>query len=293
MAKSATLEKIISALQSTRAPANISWELRRAGMEAMQQRLTIPDDVTCEPADANGVAVEWIRAAGASDDRIVFYLHGGGYTIGSITTHRFLMQAIGRASNATVLGVDYRLAPEDPFPAALDDSIVAWHWLLDQGVDPLQCVIAGDSAGGGLTLATLLRLRDENGKLPAAGVCLSPWTNLDDALRAQTRNNDPMVQSEGLRAMAQAYMGEQDPKDPFISPAFADPAGLPPLLIQVGTAEHLLQDSVDFDAKARAAGVDVTLEEWEDMIHVFQFFPALEEANQAIAKIGRFVQSRT
>jgi acetyl esterase/lipase len=294
MADSPELQRIIHAMQSRPEPEGMTWAQRRARMETMQAALTLPDDVTTEPADADGVPVEWVRTAEASPDRLIFYLHGGGYTIGSIATHRFLMQALSRAAGATVLGVDYRLAPEDPFPAAVDDSIRAWGWLQGQDADPSSCVIAGDSAGGGLTLATLLRLRDGEGPIPAAAVCLSPWTDLAAAVGAQeTKHGDPMVKSRELRKMAAAYLNEADPQDPLASPILADLSGLPPLLIQVGTAEHLLDDSTVFAERAEAAGVDVTLEKWEDMIHVFQFFPSLIESRQAIERIGEFVQRHT
>ena len=294
MTKNPQLDKIIAALQSIPAPAGLSWEQRRANMEAMQAGLRIPSDVECEPADADGVAVEWIHTPGASPERVLFYLHGGGYTIGSIRTHRFLMQNLGRASGSTVLGVDYRLAPEHPFPAAVDDAVTAWKWLLAQGVEARRCVIGGDSAGGGLTLATLLRLRDRGGSLPAAAVCLSPWTDLASAVGArETKHGDPMVTSDALDKMARAYLGDTDPQDPLASPVFADLAGLPPLLIQVGTGEHLLEDSTVLAERAVDAGVDTTLEKWDDMIHVFQFFPSLPQSSQAIETIGEFVRKHT
>ena len=294
MATSPALDAILAALRSRPIPSDVTWTQRRAGMEAMQAGLAIPDDVDCEPVDADGVPAEWVRVAGADENRVLFYLHGGGYTIGSLNTHRFLMQNLSRASGISVLGVDYRLAPEHPYPAAVDDSITAWQWMLSQGIDAGACVIGGDSAGGGLTLATLLRLRDSEASLPAAGVCLSPWTDLASSVIAtETKNDDPMVTDEGLRTMAAAYVGDGDATDPLISPILADLAGLPPLLIQVGTAEHLLEDSTVFTERARAAGVEVSIEEWEDMIHVFQFFPSLAEAQQAIGKIGEFVNKHT
>ena len=294
MATSPALNVIIEALRSREAPPDITFEQRRAGMEATQAVLRIPDDVVCEPADADGVAVEFVRTPGVDDDRVLFYLHGGGYAIGSLDTHRYLLQKLSRSTGATVLGVDYRLAPESPFPAALDDSMTAWKWLLDRGIDPQRCAIGGDSAGGGLTLATLLRIRDEGGSLPATAVCLSPWTDLESAIAAtETKNGDPMVTNSALRQMADAYIGDGDASNPLISPILAHLAGLPPLLIQVGTNEHLLEDSTGFAERARAAGVDVTLEEWEDMIHVFQFFPSLKESGQAIDRIGEFVRQHT
>ncbi len=295
MASSPALERILAAFSTTRpAAADVTVETMRADMEAMQAGLRVPDDVETEPADADGVPVEWIRTPGASNERAIFYLHGGGYVMGSINTHRYLMQSIGRAAGATVLAVDYRLAPEHPFPAAVDDAITAWNWLQAQGFEASRAIIGGDSAGGGLTLAMLLRLRDESGNLPAAAVCLSPWTDLASAIDSvETKNNDPLVSSNGLRGMSRAYVGEANAEHPLISPILADLAGLPPLLIQVGTAEHLRDDSTVFAQRAEEAGVDVTLEEWEDMIHVFQAFPMLAESGQAIAKIGQFAKLHT
>ena len=176
MTMSATLEKIISALQSTRVPANISWKLRRAGMEAMQQRLTIPDDVTCEPADANGVAVEWIRAAGVKDDRIVFYLHGGGWVVCDLDTHDAVARRLALASGAKVVSIDYRLAPENKFPLPLDDCVAATRWIAANGgawgIDTDRLAIAGDSAGGNLALCTCIKLRDGGEDLLRAGVLI-------------------------------------------------------------------------------------------------------------------------
>ena len=294
MATSPALTTIIEALRSRPAPPDITFEQRRADMEAMQAALTIPDDVVCEPADADGVPLEFVRTPGVDGDRVLFYLHGGGYAIGSLDTHRYLLQELARSTRATVLGVEYRLAPENPFPAAVDDSITAWRWLLRRGIDPQRCAMGGDSAGGGLTLATLLKIRHEGGSLPAAAVCLSPWTDLASAIEAtETKNDDPLVTDSALRQMANAYIGDGDASNPLISPILADLADLPPLLIQVGTKEHLLDDATGFAERARAAGVDVSLEEWEDMIHVFQFFPSLRESGQAIERIGEFVRAHT
>jgi acetyl esterase/lipase len=226
---------------------------------------------------------------------VVLYLHGGGYVIGSIKTHRDLMGRISRAAQARVLGLDYRLAPEHPFPAAVDDSLSAYRWLLDNGTKPARIAVAGDSAGGGLTVATLVAIRDAKLPLPAAGVCLSPWVDMEGIgetmkTRAQA---DPVVQRDGLLGMASAYLQGKDPRSPLAAPLYADLKGLPPLLIQVGDAETLLDDSNRLADRARAAGVNVKLEVWPEMIHVWQLFASfLPEGQQAVEGIGSFIRSR-
>jgi epsilon-lactone hydrolase len=271
-------------------------EQLRAGMESMAGMFTVPADVTCERVDAGGVPAEWIVAPEARRARVILYLHGGGYVMGSIKTHRALAVDLSRAAAARVLLIDYRLAPEHPFPAAVDDATAAYRWLLAHGVQPARLAIAGDSAGGGLTVATLVALRDAGTAMPAAGVCLSPWVDLEGIGESMTSKAavDPMVQRDGLKRMASFYLGGHDPRTPLAAPLYADLSGLPPLLIQVGTAETLRDDSTRLAERARKAGVAVELEEWEDMIHVFQAFAMLlPEGRQAIEKIGAFVRERT
>lgn len=295
MAKSDALERVVKALAARPSRQDLTWAQRRAGMEAMQNVLWLPDDVSCEPDMAGRVPVEWIATPEVEPARVVFYLHGGGYALGSINTHRHMMQRIARATEARVLGVDYRLAPEDPFPAAVEDSVTAWKWLLEQGVEASRCTIAGDSAGGGLTVATLLQLRDQGLAMPSAAVALSPWVDLSGSGESVQikAGEDPMVAAEALQLMSQAYLDGADPKTELASPLFADLAGLPPFLIQVGTAEILLSDSTRLAEKLEAAAVAVALEEWEDMIHVFQSFPMLAESGQAIERIGDFVRGQS
>jgi epsilon-lactone hydrolase len=295
MAKSEGLQQLIDALRSRPIPMDVSWPDRRKAMEEWQAALKLPPDVKTQPVSASGVRAEWIWRPDSDTDRAILYLHGGGYAMGSIATHRYLMQAIGKASGARVLGIDYRLAPENPFPAAVEDSVAAWRWLLAQGLDPQRCAIGGDSAGGGLTLATLVALRDRGIPLPSAAALLSPWTDLaGTGASVKTKAaEDPMVTEAGLKMMADAYLGSADARDPLASPLYAKLSGLPPLLIQVGSAEILLDDATRVAERARAAGVEVVLESWEDMVHVFQAFPMLAEAGQAIGKIGEFVRKRT
>jgi acetyl esterase/lipase len=226
----------------------------------------------------------------------MLYLHGGGYVVGSIATHRGLAGRLSQAAAARVLLVDYRLAPEHPFPAAVDDAASAYRWLLAQGIESARLVIAGDSAGGGLTIATLVALRDAGVPLPAAAVCLSPWVDLEGSGDSVTTKAaaDPLVQKDMLLQLGAWYLAGADPRTPLAAPLYADLRRLPPLLIQVGTAEILLDDATRLAEKATAAGVKVTLESWEDMIHVWQLFaPMLPEGQQAIERIGVFVQQHT
>jgi phosphinothricin tripeptide acetyl hydrolase len=227
---------------------------------------------------------------------VVLYLHGGGYVIGSPRSHRHLAAAIAGAAAARALLLDYRLAPEHPYPAALEDATAAYRWLLAQGIAPGRVVIAGDSAGGGLTVATLLALREAGVPLPAAGVCISPWVDLTcgGSSYVSKADADPIVQRAGVEQMARAYLGSTAPREPLASPLFADLRGLPPLLIHVGSEEVLLDDSVQLAERARAAGVDTTLEVYERMIHVWHWFlPMLDEAQTAVEAIGRFARRHT
>nr|7AT2_A Chain A, EstD11 S144A [uncultured bacterium]7AT2_B Chain B, EstD11 S144A [uncultured bacterium]7ATD_A Chain A, EstD11 S144A [uncultured bacterium]7ATD_B Chain B, EstD11 S144A [uncultured bacterium] len=290
---SEALTMIVNLLRSQRPLQEPTVEQMRAGLEAMAQMSPLPADVELTTVDAGGVPGAWVRVPESDPDRVVLYLHGGGYVIGSIRTHRDLAQRIARAARCRVLLIDYRLAPEHPHPAAVEDSTRAYRWLLETGSDPKRMAIAGDAAGGGLTVATLVALRDAGVPLPAAAVCLSPWVDLEGIGESMTTKAavDPMVQREPLLRMASMYLAGQDPRTPLAAPLYADLRGLPPLLIQVGTAETLLDDSVRLAERARAAGVQVTLEPWEDMIHVWQAFAAmLPEGQQAIERIGEFLR---
>jgi acetyl esterase/lipase len=252
-------------------------------------------DVRVEKADAGGVPAEWLTPPEADPSRVLYWLHGGGYCIGSVNTHRGVVSAIARAAGMRALVPDYRLAPEHPFPAALDDAVAAYRWILEQGVAPERTVIGGDSAGGGLTVAALVALRDAGAPLPAAAVLVSPWTDLEcaGASIAEKAEVDPMLTREVLLRMAEAYCGGHDPRSPLISPLHADLSSLPPMLIQVGTWEILLDDSLRLAERAKAAGVDVTLETWEEMIHVWHFFAAsVPESREAIEAVGRWLRRR-
>lgn len=268
---------------------------RRAQYERAEKVFPTPPDVKVEHVSAPAAPAEWLRPPAAEPGRVVLYLHGGGYVIGSPRSHRHLAAAIAGAAGASALLLDYRLAPEHPFPAAVEDATAAYRWLLEQAIAPGRIVIAGDSAGGGLTVATLLALREARVPLPAAGVCISPWVDLtcSGASYGTKADVDPIVRRAGVEEMAQAYLGPTLPRTPLASPLFADLRGLPPLLIHVGSDEVLLDDAVQLAARARAAGVETTLEVYERMIHVWHWFlPMLDEAQTAVEAIGRFVRSR-
>jgi acetyl esterase/lipase len=249
--------------------------------------------VACESISADGVDGEWISPADAPDGKAILYLHGGGFRIGSVASHRDLISQIALASGCRVLAINYRLAPEHRYPAALDDVLAGYRWMLGRGLKPDNIAFAGDSAGGNLVLAAMLALRERALPLPVAGVLMSPWTDLaaTGASYVTRAEVDPIHQRPMILALAKNYLGGQgDPCDLLVSPLYADLAGLPPLLIQVGDRETVLDDSVMFADKARAAGVDVSLEVWDGMIHVFQMFGAeLPEAHQAIASIAGFL----
>lgn len=290
------LDGLLQMLKAQPALPSPTVEQQRAGFEQIAGLFPLDADIRCEPVTANGVKSEWVSAPDADAGRAILYLHGGGYVIGSINTHRSLAARLSRAAKARVLVIDYRLAPEHPHPAAVDDALAAYRWLLAQGLAPARIAVAGDSAGGGLTAATLVAIRDAKLPVPAAAALLSPWVDLEAIGESMTSKDsvDPMVHKEGLLAMAKAYLGGQHPRTPLAAPLYADLAGLPPLLIQVGTAETLLDDASRLAERARKAGVNVTYEPWQNMIHVWQLFaPMLDEGQQAIEKIGAFVRKHT
>jgi epsilon-lactone hydrolase len=296
MATSQQLETVIQMVKALMAKeAKNVAEMRANFAEAMSAFRAAPD-VTSTPVGADGVPAEWIVPPSAAEGRVLLYLHGGGYVVGSVDMYRDLIARLARAAGARALGTDYRLAPEHPFPAAVEDATTAYRWLVSRGTDPARIAIAGDSAGGGLTLATLIALRDAGDPLPAAAACLSPWVDLEGIGVSMTTKAtvDPCVRKEMIQFMAQQYLGDRDPRTPLAAPLYADLHGLPPLLIQVGTAEILLDDATRIAERARAAGVEVSLDVWDDMIHVWQLFaPILSEGQQAIERIGAFIRART
>ncbi len=270
---------------------------RLAELRAMYDEIAdghrVPSDVGYQAVEAAGVSAAWLRAPKARDYRVLLYLHGGCYATGSVETHRDLMTRLSIETSMRVLGLNYRLAPSHPFPAAVEDTAAAYQWLLETGIEPAHIAIAGDSAGAGLALAASITIREAGLPLPGALVCLSPWVDL--AITGETMDSkageDPIVSREMLQGWGTLYLGDHDPRTPLASPLYADLRCLPPLLIQVGSAEVLLDDSLRLAERAAAAGVNATLEIWPEMIHVWQVFAAiLPEARQAIEHIGEFVR---
>jgi len=267
----------------------------RANYDEIAAANPLPGKVSCEPVDAGGVDGEWLSVANHSSKCLILYLHGGCYVSGSIETHRDLMSRLSIETSMRVLGINYRLAPLHPFPAAVQDAAAAYRWLIEEGIEAARIVIVGDSAGAGLALAATITIRDEGLALPGALVCLSPWVDL--AVSGQSMESkaseDPIVSREMLLGWGNLYLGGRDPRTPLASPLYADLHHLPPLLIQVGSAEVLLDDSIRLAEKASADGVKATLEVWPEMIHVWQSFAAiLPEARRAIERIGQFIRAK-
>jgi acetyl esterase/lipase len=251
--------------------------------------------IACTPVSAGGAPAEWILPAGVAAGRVLLYLHGGSYIAGSINSHRALAANLAAAAGGRALLLDYRLAPEHPFPAALDDALAAYRWLLAEGAPAREISVAGDSAGGGLALALLLALRDAGDPLPAAAALLSALTDMTfsgETIQSKAKA-DLILDFEKERQFAPLYLGNTSPRDPRVSPLYADLRGLPRLLIQVGSDEILLADSIRLAEKAKAAGVNVTLEVWEGMQHVWHFAASIiPEGRKAIRAIGEFIKAR-
>lgn len=285
---------LVKKMRTRPQPENQTIEQLRAGFEALSRGFPPGSGARFEPVSESDVAAEWVTTSVSKALPVILYFHGCGYCIGSAQTHRDLVSRLCAATGARALSVDYRLAPENPFPAAVDDAVAAYRWLRSQGVPAESIVIAGDSAGGGLTLATLLALKEGGDNLPASGICMSPvidHTKEGDSMRTKV-DLDPMVHPTSSTAYSQMYLGGADPKTPLASPLHADLHGLPPLLILVGTWEVLLDDSTRFAERARAAGVSVELEVWGEMIHIWPYFAAiLPEGRQAIERMAAFVKA--
>jgi epsilon-lactone hydrolase len=267
--------------------------IRKGAEKLVARYVRLPRKCEIIPADAGGVPAEWVSWKDADSGRVIFYLHGGGYTICSPRTHRDLMWRLARATGARVLVPDYRLAPEHPHPAAVEDAVAAYRWLLKSGVKPSRVSVMGDSAGGGLALVLLMQLRDRKIPLPACAVCLSPWSDLTASGDSMSTNKrkDPLLWPEAIAYTARLYAPESDLAKPSVSPLFGSFKWLPPLLIQVGGAEVLLDDSRRVAAKAAIAGVKTEITVWPGMIHVFQALAfVLEDARRAIREIGLFVE---
>jgi epsilon-lactone hydrolase len=284
----------IRALLSAK-PRPVGWAERRQRLDEVGSVWPAATDVKLEPVDLGGVPGEWSSVAGSDASRVLMFFHGGGYCSGSIRSHRRLVTEAGRSAGIRTLAVGYRLAPEHPFPAAMDDALTAWHFLRQQGIAARHIAIGGDSAGGGLAVALNNRLRDADEELPGCVWLVSPWTDLTmSGSTLITKDNvDPIIHKGYLGELADAYvppgMGRKDPR---VSPLYADLRGLPPMLVQVGSAETLLEDATRFAAAAGAADVSVTLEIWPHMIHAWPMWNAgLKPGRSALTHAGAFMHA--
>jgi monoterpene epsilon-lactone hydrolase len=268
----------------------------REQMEQMGSRLPLPRTARWEACELPGVLGEWVHDERGEDDRVILHLHGGAYAMGSPRTHRGLAATLARTARAAVLLPEYRLAPEHVFPAALDDAVTAYRWLVEKhGTDPARIAVTGDSAGGGLAVSLLVRLRDEGLPLPACYVGMSPWTDLAGTGGSMTELDgvDPWLSAALVVPAARAYAGETALDDPLVSPVYADLTGLPPMLVHVGADEILRDDAVRLVERARAAGVDASVGVYEGLWHVFHAFPGFPESRDALREIGAFVRRHT
>ena len=293
----AEIDRMIAERQqaAARPSAPRTVEQDRREWEAAARLTILPKAARFQGADAGGVKAEWMEMPPVNRERVFLLLHGGGYSSGSPRTHRKLAANLSRAAFARVLTPDYRLAPEHPFPAGVKDALKAYGWLLEQGIAADNIIVGGDSAGAGLALSMLLALRDAGAAMPRAAVLMSAWTDLTTSSpsHASHKKLDVQVTRQGLRDAGALYMGERDPADPMASTLFADPAGLPPLLLQVGGDEVLLDDSRLFAERARAAGVEAIVRVFDGMWHVFQFHaPELPEAQAAMNDIAAFIRAQ-
>lgn len=287
---------LIGSLQTAaRQVTRLSPQSVRASLDTLAALAPYAPGVTRRRATVGGVACEWFVPRRWQSGVTFLHLHGGGYAMCSTITHRMMITDLAVASGARGLGINYRLAPEHPFPAALDDSESVYHAVLQQGVPPSRVVLTGDSAGGALVLATMVRLREKGLPLPAAAVLMSPW--VDIACPGPTFRDHAAfdyLPVPKLRLYATLYCGDEPTRSAFVSPIHADLAGLPPLLVQAGGAEVMLSDITTFEARARAAGLDVTFQVWDGMPHAFQGFTLfLPEAREAMRAAGAFIRERT
>jgi len=278
----------------TSKPRPVGWAQRRARLDEVGSVWPVAADVQLAPVDLDGVPGEWSIVPGSDASRVLMYFHGGGYCSGSLLSHRRMVTEAGRAAGVRTLAVGYRLAPEHPFPAALDDALTAWRFLHKLGIPAAHIAVGGDSAGGNLTAVLINTLRDASEALPACAWLVSPWTDLtmSGASLATKDAVDPIIHQGYLRELADAYVPSGiGRKDPRVSPLYAGLTGFPPTLIQVGSAETLLDDAVRFAAAAGAANVPVTLEIWPHMIHAWPLWNAqLEDGRRALVDAGTFMR---
>ena len=260
-------------------------------MKQMMPHVRLDGDVTREAVSADGAPCEWLIPPGSPQDQVLLYLHGGGFVFGLSPMHLQLGAYLAQKMRMRILMVDYRLAPAYPFPAALDDCVAAYRWLLKQGLSAPKIAVAGDSAGGNLTITSLMKLRDSGDLLPAAAACLSPVTDLTSKAGQHQEFNDPLLPPKARTFYRQSYVAQNDPYDPLISPVFGNLHGLPPLLIHAGEDEILREDAVRITALAKSAGVDVRLEIYPRMWHVWQLNLTLPQAAQSLDDIAQFLKS--
>jgi monoterpene epsilon-lactone hydrolase len=275
-------------------PRSDDYKQRRQDIDARGLQYGVAPDVAIEPVSANGVRAEWTSTPQADRNAALLYLHGGGYVIGSLDSHRHLVSEAGRAAKAWALSLDYRLAPEHPFPAAVEDAVSGYRLLLSRGYQPGRIALAGDSAGGGLVVSAMLAIRDAGLPQPGCGWCISPWVDLEaiGETMATKAAADPTVQRAGILDMARLYLNGADPRSPLAAPIYANLTGLAPLLIQVGAAETLLDDAIRLAKVAGTADVRVDLQIWPEMIHVWHLFhPELKAGLRAIEQGGSFVRA--
>ena len=293
---SAEMEFVLELLAAAPRDLDRSPEERRLEMDALAGSSPLVEDTVVEPVVAGGVPAVWVRAPGAVDDGALLYLHGGGYVVGSTVSHRPLASRLSAASGLPVLLLDYRLAPEHVFPAAVEDAVTAVDWLLDQGLAADRIAVAGDSAGGGLTLATLIARRDAGVALPGAAACLSPWTDLTMDTPSMDANaaTDPMLDREGLQQYADWYLGDGgDATAPTASPRFGDLSGLPPVLLHAAATEVLADDARLVAEAIEAAGGEVEHRTWPGCFHVWHATAGMTpEGDEAVADIGRFLTEK-
>jgi len=293
---SEAFDAIVALLGAAKASPDADLADLRAGYALMGAMVPVDETVDVEAGDLGGVPGEWLTPIAADEGRVVLYFHGGGYNIGSAETHRSMLTHLATRARTRVFSVDYRLAPESPYPAAIDDAVASYEGLLTVGTDPARVVVAGDSAGGGLALALLTRIRDAGVALPAGAVALSPWTDLtaSSASIAANEATDIMLGRPLLHHWATAYLDGADPEHPHASPLHADLSGLPPILVQVGDTEVLLDEGVRFAAQAADAGVDITLQVEPDMFHVWPFFAGIvPESDDALAEAAAWILARS
>ncbi|MDD3444701.1 MAG: alpha/beta hydrolase [Zavarzinia sp.] len=289
------LAAVRAALDAAPDRTQMTVEEIRAFYEMIAPPIDADDTTPVETLSIGAFKAEYSVPAGADTGAAILYFHGGGYALGSLNTHRRLARGLARAARVAVLAIDYRLAPENPYPAAIEDAMAAYRHLIAQGVAPARIAFAGDSAGGGLTVAAMLAAKAAGLPLPGAGFCISPWVDLSNSLPSITakQGEDPIISKTVLDNFTAAYLGGRDTADPFASPLRGDLAGLPPLLIHVGSAECLLDDAVRLAGNLGAAGVETRLEVWPAMIHVWHFFaPMLSEGRDAIEQAGRWIGER-